>query len=151
MDNMCYISNFDDNYWTYTHYWDAQNHITSRHLISTVYNYVHITKLHMNDSISPQPNLKAYMLLMIFFFFLNGSQNPFRHLFNQLCVCQMRAPLKDPLVSIVALCDEFGTGFEKKSWIYNLCGRAEDRDSWRSEILHIAVMGIITQRKGLLG
>lgn len=57
----------------------------------------------------------------------------------------------DPLVSIVALCDEFGTMFEKKSWIYNLRERAEDRDSWQSEILHIAVMGIITQRKGLLG
>lgn len=57
----------------------------------------------------------------------------------------------DPLVSIVALCDEFGTGFEKKSWMRNLCGRAEDGDSWLSEILHIAIMGIITQRKGLLG
>lgn len=63
----------------------------------------------------------------------------------------MRASLKDPLVSIVVLCDEFGAGLEKKSWIYNLCRRAEDRHSWRSEILHIAVMGIITQRKGLLG
>lgn len=63
----------------------------------------------------------------------------------------MTASLNDLLVTIVALCNEFGTAFEKKSWIYNLFGRAEDRDSWRDEILHIAVMGIIKQRKGLLG
>lgn len=62
----------------------------------------------------------------------------------------MRASHKDPPVCIVALCDEFGSAFEKKTWFYT-CSAEQISDSWQSEILHIALTGIITQRKGLLG
>lgn len=87
---------------------------------------------------------------MIFFsFFLMGLKN--QAFFNSAPHLPIKAPHKDPLVSIVVLCDEFCTRFEKKSRMYNLSGQAEDWDSGRSEILHIAVMGIITQRNGLLG
>lgn len=102
---------------TLIHYCSAQNHVQVLH---TLYLCSHYNE---HDLISLQPNLKAYMLLMIFFFLsLSLSKmalkNPFRHLFNQLPSGKMRG--LDPLVSIVALCDEFGTMFEKKSWIYNL-------------------------------
>lgn len=66
-------------------------------------------------------------------FCFNVSQNPFRYLFNQLTVCQMRV-LKDPPVSIVALYDGPGTGFKRRAESMTCAGeqRTETVDGVKS-------------------
>lgn len=97
---------------TLIHYCSAQNHVQVLH---TLYLCSHYNE---HDLISLQPNLKAYMLLMIFFFPLSLFQKWLLKILSGIFSISLPSGKMrglDPLVSIVALCDEFGTMFEKKS------------------------------------
>lgn len=80
-----------------------------------------------------QLNLKAYVLLMICLFLSLFFLMALKILSGIFSISSQSAkwelPLKH-LLSIVGLRDEFGSRFEKKSWIYNLCGR-----DWRQRQL----------------